>query len=127
MFKKINKVVTYFKIIFSLHKAQESFDFVSKHEPLFSDTYNNEDIVCLSMGRWSYFKHLNLPQYTIGLDKDHESLLDQYTYGICDGKDLPIYAYTLDQTRKKIEICTECVETAKTVRQYLVEKEFIKN
>lgn len=124
MFKKINRIKAFLKVAFHLSGAQESLNIL---EPVFtSRLWSDSDIVCLSMGRWLYFKHLHLPQYTIGLDKDHESLLDQYTFKVLGGASKKLIEYTLDQTRLKVEICAECVDRALTVRQYLIEKEFIK-
>lgn len=132
MLKTWNRFKHYLKVCYYLKKEQKFFQMVLPLNPFITDHGKDveknhyvrieSDIICLALGRWLYFKHLHLPEHTIGLDKDAESLLDQYTWEELDGRSKRISEYTLDQVKMKSDICLECVERAITVKKYLSEK-----
>jgi len=80
-----------------------------------------QDQMDLATGRWNRYKQVKTPDFTIGMDKDVESILFQYTFfKIGNGKQLTGPQH-LEQITLMAKICDDCYTAGKLLIDYINE------
>lgn len=114
MFKKLLRVWFIVKNLSSLSYTGQGKDH------LLVDC-SDKDLRDLSLGRWQMYKHTNVPEFTIGLNKDMESILFRVIYIRMGGKPLGGSDY-LDQVSQCIEVCEEVYGRGKRIDSWFKEQ-----
>jgi len=75
------------------------------------------DLRDLAAGRWYSYKQINSPNFVIGMTKDEEAMLYQYSF-VKIGKKVT-GAKLLEQTAVMISVCEACRVNKESITAYL--------
>jgi hypothetical protein len=108
----LRKVIFWFRLVKNISKL------LNPDQP--QHWQNELDLKDLARGRWLRYKEIAAPQYSVGLDKDTEALLEQkLIYDITHFKRKLTGKEEIELTNKMIEICKKAEIEGKKVRDLL--------
>lgn len=110
-FKKLRLCFYYFK---------NSWSRVDYEAEYYLKDPTDNDKAMLALGRWEYFKQIEVPSFTVGLDSDSECLLSLYATSQIIGKPGPLNGeQSLLRTSIMIKTIQDCQSKGKRISDYV--------